>query len=440
MKKILSVLICVILTASLCACGNKDESAADILTPPIEDERENPIEETKPEWEYRETDDGEISIRAYNGKAAVVEIPEEIDGKPVKGLSYFFNINNDVTTTLKIPACIDYIPSNLGENLTEIIVDEAHKDYHSKDGVVYGTRFNGGEALIVCPQGRKGEFVVPDGTVHISDGAFSSCKKLTAVKIPDSVEYIGTAFQNCTALTSVNLPKDLTMISGYMFHGCTSLETLEIPETVREIGMYAFEGTPFLEKLIAQDPLVVINGILVDGSTLKGEVIIPESVTKISYGAFASYLNENSEITKITLPEGFTAVDDGAFSNCGALEEVVLPAGIKTIGLEAFESCSLKSIALPEGLTDIGSYSFAYCTSLTSVDIPNGVKRIGMGAFRKCENLERVSVPDSVIYVSLDSCFDDCEKINVTFKGKTYTAANIEEFYAAVNENREAEQ
>lgn len=435
-KKILKILICAALTTTLCACGNKDESAANVPPPQFDDERVNPIEETKPEWEYRETDDGELSISAYNGKAAVVEIPAEIDGKPVKRLGFFFNIDNDITTTLKIPACIEYIPSGLGENLTEIIVDEAHEEYYSKDGVVYKKLYNGTAALCNCPQGKKGEFVVPDGIAHISDGAFSNCDKITAVKIPDSVEYIGTSFQGCTALTSVNLPKDLTTISGYTFSGCTSLETLEIPETVREINLHAFEGTPFLEKLIKQDPLVVINGILVDGTTLKGEVTIPESVTKISYEAFAPYWSENTGITKIMLPENLTEIDDGAFSNCTALEEVALPAGIKTIGMDAFGGCSsLKRIDLPSGLTEIGAYSFSRCTSLTSVDIPNGVKRIGMSAFRECENLESVSVPDSVIYVSLNDCFDGCEKINVTFKGKTYTAANIEEFYAAVEDN-----
>lgn len=433
-KRVLSLLVCAAIAATLCGCGDKTPSAPEPVQP--DNDRVNPIEESKPEWEYKEDEDG-ITVEKYNGRDTVVKIPAEIDGKPVKRLGYFFGVENDVSTTLEIPSSVDYIPDGmLGENLTELIVEEGNENYYSEDGFIYRKLYNGNAEFFCCPQGKKGEVIVPDGVVRIGDSAFSGCAGITAVRIPESVTYIGTAFCNCTSLTSVNLPKTLIQISGYTFQGCTSLETLDIPETVTDISMHAFEGTPFLQKLIEQDPFVVINGILVDGTTLKGEVTIPDSVKKISYEAFAPYWGENTEITKITLPEGFTDTVAGVFKNCTALEEVRLPEGLTETGLDTFENCgSLKSIDLPSGLTKIGWYSFRRCTGLTSIDIPNGVTEIGMSAFQNCENLERVRVPDSVVDVGLNDCFDGCEKISVTFKGKTYTAANIEEFYKAVEEN-----
>lgn len=438
--RILSIIICTIFLATLCGCNNEPEPPVDEPAPPV---RVMPIEEPLPEWEYSENLFDGITIRAYNGNDVVAEIPAELDGKPVTQLSLFFEITNDVTTTLKFPASIEDIPSgDLGKNLTEFIMDEGNERYFSKNGCIFYKSYSGNDVLAKCPQGRSGEFVVPNDVESISGGAFNGCDKITSVKLPESVQYIGgMAFYNCTALTSVNLPEALTSIDSYSFEGCTSLETLEIPEGVSDIGAHAFDGTPFLEKLIEQDPLVVINGILVDGSALKGEVVIPDTVTEITGGAFVpSHEDENTTLTKVTLPEGLTIVDYDAFEDCTALETVILPESIRYIRFSAFENCtSLKSIDLPSGLISIGMCAFRGCTSLTEVDIPDGVTSIDMEAFEGCENLERVSVPDSVIRTSLNDCFEGCEKINVTFKGKTYTAANIEEFYAAVEENAAGE-
>lgn len=423
----------------LCGCGNKAES--NVPAPPQPDNgRVNPIEESKPEWEYKE-EDGNITVEAYNGKDAVVTVPAAIDGKPVTRLGYLFEIENDTSTKLELPAGLEYIPHGLGENITEIVVEEGGENFYSMDGMVFskGYRY---DVLSVCPQGKTGEITVPDSIGGIGFFAFSDCSKITAVKIPESISWIDSgAFNNCTALTSVNIPKEVTVIKGSTFSGCTSLETLDIPETVTDIGAHAFEGTPFLQKLIEKDPFVVINGILVDGTTLKGEVTIPDNIKKIAGSAFAPSYGKNTKLKKVLLHEGFTEIDYYVFENCTALEEVILPESLERINGNAFDGCtSLKSIDLPDGLKEIGMYAFIDCTGLISIEIPNGVTEIDMCAFQDCENLERVSVPDGVVEIGLNNCFKGCEKVNVTFKGKTYTAANIEEFYKAVEESKEEQK
>lgn len=438
-RRILSIIICTIFLTTLCGCNNEPEPPIDNPAPADDNIRVMPIEEPKPEWEYSESWDGGIMIDAYNGNDVVADIPAELDGKTVTRLGYFFKIENDVTTTLKFPASVTDIPlDKIGANLTDFIVDEGNERYFSKDGLIFRKSYYGEDVLVKCPEGRTGEFDVPDGVSDIAAGAFYGCAKLTAVKIPESIDMIGSfTFYDCTSLTSVTLPETVTYIDAYSFKGCTSLETLEIPETVSSIGASAFEETPFLQRLIEQNPLVVINGILVDGSTLKGEAVIPDTVTEIASGAFSSSLwEENTALTKVTLPEGIKAVSSNAFSDCVVLESVILPDSVEDIEYDAFEYCkSLKSIELPSGLRSIGMDAFRGCSSLTEVDIPDGVTEIDMSAFEDCENLERVNVPDSVVRTGYGGCFGGCEKINVTFKGVTYTAANIEEFYAAVEEN-----
>lgn len=444
-KRALSLLVCAAVMTTLCGCGDKNAPVNENSLPGYvqpDNERVNPILEPEPEWEYYESDDGQLVLQSYRGKDKSLTIPGELDGKPVKRLSTFFSIDNDVTTALKIPAALKDIGGiDAGDNLTEFIVEEGNEKYYSADGCLYEkTVYDSFSvvSLIRCPSGKQGGVSVADGTEYISSYAFEGCKYITAVDIPEGVMSVAASFIDCTSLTSIKLPENVR-ISGYAFKGCTSLETIDIPETA-DISAHAFDDTPFLQKLMEQDPFVVVNGILIDATTLKGEVTLPDNIETIAFGAFAPYYDSNTWLKKVTFPEGFSIVDYGAFVDCEALEEVVLPDGLEEIDMYAFDNCTaLKSIELPDGLTDIGMYAFNGCASLTGVDIPDGVTYIGSGAFQNCENLERVSVPDSLVYVGFGGCFEGCEKLTVTFKGNTYTYAELEKFYEAVEENARAQ-
>ncbi len=410
-KRLLSLGVCAALTLTLCGCDNKSESSLDIGISAPNDGRVNPVEESKPEWEYEEQTDGSLELTAYNGRETAVKIPEKLDGKPVTAIGSGVFVKTENVKSVEIPATVTEIDNDAFVPFVERVeVAEGNVVFFSKDGIIYEKE---SDALFLCPCGRSGEVTIPEGTRRIADWAFSSCG-VTSVVVPEGVEYLGwDAFAYCEELKSVKLPSTLTEIDGGAFKGCLSLETLEIPEKVTEIGSRAFEETPFLEKLRAKNPLVVINNILVDGQTAKGEVVIPDGVMKISGDAFEVEYGENPNITKVTIPDSVTEIGECAFTGCVNLTEVKLPSGI----------------------TDIPAEMFANCKSLQSIDIPSGVKIIRIRAFEDCASLTRVNVPDTVTDCYLDDCFRGCDKVNITFKGKTYTSANIDEFYKAVSDN-----
>ena len=61
--------------------------------------------------------------------------------------------------------------------------------------------------MLEFPQGRQGNYVIPNSVVEIEKGAFSRCTRLTSVFIPAAVTDIrGHAFRNCPA--SVNVHPD----------------------------------------------------------------------------------------------------------------------------------------------------------------------------------------------------------------------------------------
>ena len=57
--------------------------------------------------------------------------------------------------------------------------------------------------------------------VTISDWAFSECRKLSRITIPDSVHDIGEgAFSNCALLDEVEIPDSVTRMDDCAFRGC----------------------------------------------------------------------------------------------------------------------------------------------------------------------------------------------------------------------------
>lgn len=106
------------------------------------------------------------------------------------------------------------------------------------------------------------------------------------------------------------------------------------------------------------------------------------------------------EVEKLTLDEGITAIQDGAFAGCTALKSVTLSKKLRYIGDRAFEGCTaLCWVTVPAGVIGIGERAFAGCTKLTSIDIPASVSRIGDNAFEKnivCSGLKNSASDDYI--------------------------------------------
>lgn len=155
---------------------------------------------------------------------------------------------------------------------------------------------------------------------------------------------------------------------------------------------------------------VIENSVLIKYKGPGGDVVIPAGVTTIGEDAFL----ECESLKSITLPESVTTIGGGAFCGCESLENITLPAGVTTIGGMAFSHCkSLASITLPDSVTTIGERAFRYCAFLESITLPEGVTTIGKWVFSGC-NLQAVILPQR-FYSELKHILQD-ENLGVALK------------------------
>ncbi len=125
-----------------------------------------------------------------------------------------------------------------------------------------------------------------------------------------------------------------------------------------------------------------------------------------------------------SVPDGVEAIGNSAFDS-SAVESVVLPKSLKTIGVNAFGGCAnLKEIVIPDGVTSIGERAFDGCTSLTEIKIPAGVTAIEASAFCGCEGLKNVILPVTITSIG-DHAFGFCEALKEITVPK---AAKIHDF------------
>ena len=222
---------------------------------------------------------------------------------------------------------------------------------------------------------------------------------IQTVVIKDGVTSIGVyAFDGCSGLTSVIIPNSVTSIGGNAFNNCSGLTKVIVPNfdiknwcSIRFGNYYA-------------NPLYYAHHLYSDENTEITKLVIPDGVTSIGPSAFVGC----SGLTSVTIPNSVTNIGSFAFENCSGLTSVTIPNSVTSIGSYAFRSCSgLTSVTIPNSVTSIADWTFNGCSGLTSVTIPNSVTIIGYKAFYGCSGLTSVTIPNSVTNIG-SSAFENC--------------------------------
>lgn len=143
-----------------------------------------------------------------------------------------------IKTSPNVKDVVYYVDKNVLNQNTDAEKTPVVTEYYDVDGGVELRRFNDNVENIIVPSEHNGKKVVA-----IGENAFSDCRNLKSIIIPEGVVYIGNAaFYNCPNLESVLLPESLTSIGTSAFNGCISLEELTIPKSVVKMEKNVFFG------------------------------------------------------------------------------------------------------------------------------------------------------------------------------------------------------
>ena len=346
---------------------------------------------------------------------------------------------------------------------------------------------------------------LPDSLTEIGDYAFSNCTRLKSIVIPEGVEFIGDgAFANCHSIETVALPSSLTEIGAEAFDNCTGLKAIAIPAGVIRIGHGALSGCLRLETIEidkANENYCTVDGVLFNknktalvsypaGKTAESYEI-PNGVTTVTYGTFASCWNLKS----VSIPTSVTSIQECAFNGCDNLRDVYysgtqaqwnaiaideendgfdcayihctdavmhphgicgddltweLKDGVLTISgtgdMYDFNmaapwynaASSIKSIELGSKVTSITSEAFVDCKSLESITLPEGIISVAAGAFLGCDNLSRINISDNnPYYTSVDGMLFNKDKTEIIIypAGKTDAVYVIPDRVTTISRN-----
>ena len=292
-------------------------------------------------------------------------------------------------TSVLIPSSVKYIGDYAFEGCTGLPVENNIR-YSGKD-------------VIAVEDKTLSEYIIKEGTEHISNCAFSRCTNMKSIIIPNSVTTIGAyAFSDCTELTSITIPNSVTRIEENAFSNCPNLHTIKLANE----AIYSIAGIfgKQVKECVLLGGVKTIEESAFSGCTELTSITIPNSVTSIGGGAFSGCTG----LTSITIPNLVTSIGGGAFQDCTGLTSITIPNSVTGIGECAFSGCTgLTSVTIPNSVTGIGECAFSGCTGLTSITIPYSVTSIGGGAFQNCTGLTSITIPNSVTDIG-ERAFSGC--------------------------------
>ncbi|MCM1179752.1 MAG: leucine-rich repeat domain-containing protein [Clostridium sp.] len=292
--------------------------------------------------------EAEVEITRYYGSGSdtEIQIPSEIEGKPVTsiGIGAFSGCSG----------------------LTEITILESVTSI-------------GNNAFSRCSGLTNIE--LPNGLKTIGWGAFSSCSGLINMTLPDSLEEIGWAFAD-TGLSEIKIGKALPLLARYG-SGMDKVSTITLTESAEEMNADSFAQFKSLSEIKLDNENA--------NYTVELGVLFNKDMTSLIY-----FPAEHAD-KQYHIPESVINIEENAFLNNESLEAMVIPEHVKFIGNSAFSNCkNLNTITVPGSVAALGRSVFSDCTNLEEVILQEGIKTIGESAFNNCSKLDSLVLPDSL--------------------------------------------
>jgi len=357
-------------------------------------------------------------------------------------------------TSVSIPSSVVSIGEHSFDYLSKLAsikVNSNNTAYSSNEGVLFAVD----GTLLKYPEGKKGDYIVPNTTTAIGAGAFARCVELENIALPTGVTYIGdNAFNGCTGLQSIIIENNVKSVGVSAFEGCSKLEEIILEEGITSIGKKAFSGCSGLKTISIPTSVQTIEECAFCDTGLE-EVVIPSGVETIGEHPFEGCeklkkIEVDEDNTNFSSKDGVLLDIDGTtivqFPK-GWVGEYVIPETVSALDGKTFVNCRyLTSVTIPELVASVEKKMFAGCSSLTAinvdernnelksidgmllnkkysllefpegrtgrVDIPVGVYGIESEAFKDCIGVTAISLPETITEMG-SNAFQGCKSLEV---------------------------
>ena len=225
------------------------------------------------------------------------------------------------------------IPSNV-----ELIGSGAFADCSNLSNIIF---LNAESTKIIeanAFKGTKWYNSQPNGVIYIGNMAYTykgDMPKNTRIELKQGTTGMNIgAFSGCKNLISISIPNSVTTISRDAFYDCTSLENIVLPNTVKRIDTSAFSNCSNMTS-----------------------ISLPNSIEEVGKNVFSNC----TKLKSVTIPDEVTSIGEGAFLNCTSLANVTISKKVRYINNSAFMNCiNLKSVTVPKSIVKILNYAMGY--------------------------------------------------------------------------------
>lgn len=155
------------------------------------------------------------------------------------------------------------------------------------------------------------------------------------IVIPDEIDgqpviSIGEKVFYNTAISEVILPQSIKIILDRAFSKCRNLKHIDLPESIEYLGSYCFAESELEEITFPHLLKIIPNGCCSDSHHLSS-VTFEDRLEKIGYSAF-----DGCPLESVTLPDSLLEIDSHAFRNTD-ITTIIFPSAMKQIAGNAFE-------------------------------------------------------------------------------------------------------
>ena len=257
--------------------------------------------------------------------------------------------------------------------------------------------------------------------MYLSDGTNATVTGYTGtspvVVIPDTLNNLRVTALRSSAFeygrfASITFPNSVVEIGDGAFRNCLNLTNVALAEGLASIGASAFQSCTRLAQLTLPNSLTNIGSYAFDSTALIN-LVIPANVVCIGLNAL-----DGSSLSTIAVDSAnanFSSLDGVLFDKarfallrCPAarLGSYAIPGTVTTVGTNAFSYCTkLSSITIPGSVTNIADWAFAKCSALHGITIPDSVTRLGDYAFWYATSLTDVTIPEGVTSIGASGFF-----------------------------------